>query len=744
MAEATPKSDSNTFFAIRSEMAIAMGALAVFMVLLIPMPSQVLDMFLALNLAMSVMLLLVTLNAKEPLEVSVFPSLLLLLTLYRLALNVATTRLILSNGDGGRIVDTFGGMIVGNSLVVGIVIFLILVIIQFIVITKGATRISEVNARFVLDAMPGKQMAIDAELTAQAITQEEAKARRDHLTSEAEFYGAMDGASKYVRGDAVAGLIITAINLFGGVVIGMMAGRSISEALSTYSQLTVGDGLISQIPALIIATTSGILVTKASSDKSLGEEVGGQMLSSKRPLIIGAVILVVIGLIPGLPKLPFFGLAIGMFLLSRRMDDPEDEKSTTGPDGGPQEKQPAPTPDERTLHDFVSQDRILIEVGLGLAGSVESGKTIGLGERTANLRTELANSDGFWVPTIRIRTNPDLGTDKYTVAINNRVVGSGELRMEEFLAINSGAATLDIDGDDTIEPAFGLDAKWITATTKRRAEMGGYTVVDAHTVLVTHLSELFRTHAHELLGLEDLQKMLKQVEVHSPTVVNELKPDVIRMGTLRRVLANLLEEKVSIAGLENILESIAHHGQQVKIPELLSDLVRQDVGYVVCQRFLNEDGMLQVIMLDPQVESRFREQLHEGKFTLEGKPFDKLIQILRETWEKYAVMEKHVALVTNFQLRRPLREAIFRSLPDLSVIAFTEIPKDMPLAPPAALIRSEQLFEPAQLMPAQFGGMKPNQVSPLQNGGGFASTNTSPMNSPAQNPNNANPLRNVS
>ncbi|MEE2641910.1 MAG: flagellar biosynthesis protein FlhA [Planctomycetota bacterium] len=694
MAEAQANStDSNTFFAMRSEMAIAVGALAVFTVLLIPLPTFVLDMFLALNLAMSVMLLLVTLNAREPLEVSVFPSLLLLLTLYRLALNVATTRLILSDGDAGKIVDTFGGMVVGNSLVVGVVIFLILVIIQFIVITKGATRISEVNARFVLDALPGKQMAIDAELAAQTISHDEARSRRAHLTREAEFYGAMDGASKYVRGDAIAGLIITAINIFGGVIIGMMAGLSIGDALQSYSRLTVGDGLISQIPALIIATTSGILVTKASSNKSLGQEVGAQMLSSRKPLFIGSFILAMIALIPGLPKIPFFLLAIGCFFMARRMKEASPASETKAP--APSSTEIAESREEKTLTEFVQNDRILIEVGLGLAGVIESGKTIGLQERANTLRRELASSDGFWVPQIRLRSNPELPQSSYEVFINNRPVGKGELVPGHYLAINPGNATLEIEGEETIEPAFGLQAKWISATVKQRAEIGGYTVVDMPTVLITHLSELFRRYAHELLGLEDLQQMLQKVEVTAPTVVGELKPEVIRMGTLRRVLANLLSEKVSISGLENILESVAHHGVQAKEHEKLCDLVRQDIGHTVCQRFINGDNEVQVIMLDPRLESQLREMVHEGNLALPPKPLENFVRLVRECWEKYAVQEENVALLTDFTMRRPIRNAIYRALPDVSVISFTEIPRDMQIAA-TAYLRHEQVFEVSQ------------------------------------------------
>ncbi len=671
--------DSNGSFARRSELMISIALLAVIVVLLVPLPSVILDMLLALNLAMSVLLLLVTLNAKQPLEVSVFPSLLLLLTLYRLSLNVATTRLILLNGDAGKIVSTFGGFIVGGSLVVGIVIFLILVIIQFIVITKGASRISEVNARFVLDALPGKQMAIDAELNAGTIDDQEAKHKRRWLTREAEFYGAMDGAGKYVRGDAIAGLVITIVNILGGVVFGMTNGRSLLEAVKHYSTLTIGDGLVSQIPALIIATTAGILVTKASTGTSLGHELGLQMLHRRRPLIVGAVIMAVMSLTPGLPKIPFLALAVALFAYSRvvpersEQDEPPPEPTTP-----PREEA---SPEEVGLEEFVSTDRVCLEIGASIIPAVNTTNTKSLPERISTLRREMTRKFGLWVPTVRLRDNLQLDANAYRVLINGREVGKGEIRLGHFMAINPGSATLTLQGDETVEPAFGLAAQWIGASSKQRAEMGGYTVVDAVTVLITHLGEIVRRHAHELLSREDLQKMIDKVKQRSPTVVDELKPDVVRPATLRRVLINLLRESVPISALEIILESAAHHGTQVKDPDELTDRIREDIGHIVCQRFLNAEGQVQVLVMEPALENHLRQSMNDGRIILQPAALEQLLAALRRMWEPITLQDQSAALLIDRGLRRPLRQLVERSMADLAVVSYAEIPSDLMIHP---------------------------------------------------------------
>ncbi len=683
--------DSNTTFARRSETMISLALLAVIVVLLIPLPSAILDMLLALNLAMSILLLLVTLGATRPLEVSVFPSLLLLLTLYRLSLNVATTRLILLDGDAGRIVSTFGGFIVGGSIVVGIVIFAILVIIQFIVITKGASRISEVNARFVLDAMPGKQMAIDAELNAGSIDDEEARAKRQMLTRESEFFGAMDGAGKYVRGDAIAGLIITIVNIFGGVIIGLTGGLSFSQAIATYATLTIGDGLVTQIPALIIATTAGILVTKASTGTSLGHELGTQMLANSRPLAAGSLILLAIAFTPGIPKFPFLLLAAGFYLFSRRLRSSSRvvEPKTTKP------SQDTKSPEEIGLEEFVKTDRVCVEIGAGVIPLIHNQGSKSLPDRITTLRRDMTRKYGLWVPTIRLRDSMQMESSAYQILINGRKVAEGELRTDQLMAINPGSTSLELVGESTKEPAFGLDAKWVSPASKQRAEIGGYTVVDATTVLVTHLGEILRRHAHELLSREDLQKMLDKVREHSPTIVEEIKPDVVRMATLRKVLTNLLSERVPISSLELILESIVHHGPQNKDVEPLTERIREDIGHLICQRFLNENGSVRVVVIEPNLENVLRDCLQEGRLVIQPKELERCISELRNVWEPLALQDKPVALLTDSQLRRPIRQVIERSMPEFQVISYTEIPSEL-MIEPESIIRLNMIFDSDQ------------------------------------------------
>ncbi|MFK7819148.1 MAG: FHIPEP family type III secretion protein, partial [Planctomycetaceae bacterium] len=422
---------SNTGFAPRSDAALSLSLLAILMLLLVPLPSALLDMLLVLNLGVAILLLLVTLNARRPLELSVFPSLLLLLTLYRLSLNVATTRLILLDGDAGKVVSTFGNFVVGGNLVVGLVIFLILIVIQFIVITKGATRISEVNARFVLDAMPGKQMAIDAELGSGAIDDVEAKARREELTSEAEFYGAMDGAGKFVRGDAIAGLIVTGVNLVGGVVLGVSNGLTMVEALRRYSILTVGDGLVSQIPALIIATTAGILVTKNTSESSLGNDIGMQVMANRAPLLSGAIVLVVLSFAPGLPKLPFWLMALGLLALYRKAGIDQD---TAAEEEAPTEPEPPTDPDDEHLRAFSAHDPVALEIGARLIPLAMPSNADGVTSRIASMRRELTNQFGIWVPSIRIRDAIQLSPCTYRILINGRETAQAEVFPDKLLA----------------------------------------------------------------------------------------------------------------------------------------------------------------------------------------------------------------------------------------------------------------------------------------------------------------------
>jgi flagellar biosynthesis protein FlhA len=686
----------------RSELVLSVALLAVLVVLLVPLPPPLLDLLLALNLGLTILLLLVTLGATKPLDFSVFPSLLLLLTLFRLALNVATTRLILLKGSAGHIVSTFGNFVVGGSLVVGLVIFLILIIIQFVVITKGAGRISEVAARFTLDALPGKQVAIDAELNSGAIDENEARRRRQQLLREAEFYGAMDGASKFVRGDAIAGLIITAINLVGGFIIGLSRNLGFAQSFRTYSILSIGDGLVSQIPALIIATASGMLVTKATTQTSLGVEIGTQVMMNPRPLFVGALILLVLALAPGLPPLPFAILAGLLYYSARRLTasgvaSTAPETATRGTDATPlagpgRSHAERGNEDVHRIHldDFLQIDRATVEVGARLIPLVDPRRGNGLLDRVSGLRRDLARKDGLWVPPIRLRDNIQLESNTYRILIGGREVARGQLRPERLLAIEPAKTNIALDGEATKDPAFGLPARWISDNDRQRAELGGFTVVDAPSVLITHLGEIIRRHAHELFSREDLKMLIDKTRETNPSVIDELLPNMLSMGTLHRILCLLLEEHVPISNLPRILEGLAHHAPVIKDPVELTERVRIDLGRVICDRFRDAQGRLHAVIFDPRLELELRRTLQDKTLAIEPGRLEKMIVFLLNEWRKATARGQDIALLTDASLRRPLRHALLRSLPDLAIIAFQEVPSDL-LLEPVAMLKPEDL-----------------------------------------------------
>ena len=681
--------DSNFAFANRSELLLSLALLGVLFVLLVPMPPVLLDMLLAANLGISILLLLITLGVRQPLDISVFPSLLLLLTLYRLSLNVATTRLILLDGNAGRIVDTFGNFVVGGNLVVGMVIFLILVLIQFIVITKGAGRVSEVAARFTLDALPGKQMAIDAELSAQVINDVEAKARREFLAREAEFYGAMDGASKFVRGDAIAGLLVTAINLLGGVILGATNGMSLATAAQTYSVLTIGDGLVSQIPALVVAITSGVLVTKAGSSSSLGQEISSQLTHNLRPLSAGAIILCLIALAPGLPKLPFLLLSGGLALAVRKLRAEQEALPDESAESDPQE---AAEPSQDPMDTFLQTERVCVEIGARLIPLVDSGENVkGLADRVTSLRNDLTRKHGLWIPPVRICDSAQLGPVDYRILIGGREVASGELRPELQLAISTGQPTLTLNGEETTDPAFGLKAYWIDLSERARANLGGYTVVDAASVLITHLGELLREHAHELLSRDDLQLLLQRLEKTSPAVVEEFKSDSLRTSVVHQVLQLLLEEQVPITDLAAILEAILNHSPQIKTADELAERARQALGRTICERFRDTTGAIRVAVLEPRLEHQLQECVRDGKLLLQPSQLKQLIAHCNQPWLAANQEGVELALLTDAAIRRVVRKTLWRALPDLAVIAYPEVPRDVHIDP-RAMVRWEDVW----------------------------------------------------
>ena len=686
--------DLNTSRQSRTEVVFPFAVVLLLVVLVVPLPTIVLDMLLTLNIGIVMLLLLVTLNVKSPLELSVFPSAILLLTLTRLSLNVATTRLILLQADAGKIVASFGNFVVGGELIVGLVVFLILVIIQFVVITKGATRISEVAARFVLDAMPGKQMAIDADLNAGVINETESRRRREALSHEAEFYGSMDGASKFVRGDAIAGLIITAVNLIGGIAIGLMNSMSIGEAVRTYSILTVGDGLVSQIPALVVAIAAGMLITKSTTEANVGTEIRSQFFGRPLPLYVGCVILVLLCFAPGFPKIPFLGLALVLVVMARRLQTKPPIESAEMLDAD--EKPTSPMEDH--VSNFLETDRASIEIGARLIPLVDPKRGIGLLKRITTLRRDVAVKSGLWIPLIRIRDNIQLEPEEYRILIGGQEIARGDVRVESVLALHPDGKPISLSGQDARDPAFGLPAKWIGEGDRAQAELLGCTVVDAQSVIITHMREVLRQHAGELLSREDLNTLIDRVRQTAPSVVDELIPNLLSPGTVHRVLILLLRERVSITNLVRIFESLAHHSVTLKDPEELAERVRGDLARTICEPFLDSANRIHAIVFEPLLELEIRRSLQDGQVAMEAGPLERLIVRLGESCREASLRRQEVCLLVDSSLRRPVRRLLARSLAELSVISFFEVPPSILLEAETVISKNQVFVESASTL----------------------------------------------
>lgn len=669
----------------RAELFLSVGLLGLLVVFLAPLPTWMLDGLLAFNLASSILVMLVVLGVRKPLDFSVFPSLLLLMTLIRLALNVATTRLILLQGNAGEIVNAFGNFVVGGNLVVGLVIFLILIVIQFVVITRGASRISEVSARFTLDSIPGKQMAIDAEFNAGIIDEKEARRRREELMRSSEFYGTMDGASRFVRGDAIAGLIITAINLFGGIIIGVIKGLPVAQAIKTYSVLTIGDGLITQIPALIISTASGILVTKATSSISLGSELGDQFSLSGGPVRLAALIVLGLALVPGLPTIPFLFLAAVLGLLSIRVNQTVKERELIEKAARAKAEEPPPptpkTPAEIYAEEFLQMDRFSVDLGTRLVSMLDTKTRAILLEQIAAMRKNVARQMGLWVPSVRLSDNMSLDTEEYRILINGREAARSIIRVGSYLAVDTGSVVIDIPGEPTIEPVIGLNAKWISDADRPRAQLAGYTVVEPLEILVTHLAAVARRHAGELMSRDDLKTLVEKVKQESPAVVEELIPNMLTMGQVHRVVSLLLEERVPVNNLGRILESLAAHAGLIKDPVELVERVRQDIGRAVVDRFRDEKGVVRTIMFEPQLEMTFKEVLKDRTNKMDPERLQKLLDKamikVGTEWRKAVLQGRELALISESSMRKTFRMLFAKSVPDLNVISFQEIPSDV-------------------------------------------------------------------
>ncbi len=671
----------------RSELVFPLAVMAILVVLIVPLPTALLDVLLTLSLSSTILLLLVTLGVGSPMELSVFPSALLLFTLTRLSLNVATTRLILTQANAGQLVEAFGNFVVGGNLVVGLVVFLILIIIQFVVITKGSTRISEIAARFFLDAMPGKQMSIDGDLNSHAIDDVEAKRRRAALLQEAEFYGSMDGASKFVRGDAVAGLIITGINLVGGIIIGLMNGMPPVQALKVYSVLTVGDGLISQNPALIIATSAGILVTKSSNQIGLGSQLGSQFFSKRQPLQIGAGLLGLLALAPGMPSLPFLFIAGTLYYASRQL--------TPAAIAAAAEAQEIVKPVavrsvmEQHLDEFLETDRACIEIGPHLVSLVDPKRDLGLLQRIATMRKDLGKRCGLWIPLVRIRDNAQLADEEYRILVAGQEAGRAMLHIGKVLAIHPGGARIPLKGDDTQDPAFGLPAKWISENDRSQATMLGCTVIDAPNVIVTHLREVLKRHSGDLLSREDLGQLIAKAREKAAAVIDELIPNMLSMGTLHRILSLLLEERIPITNLTVILEGLAHHAQSCKEPADFAERVRPSLARAICDPFIDSEKRLHAVVLEPSLEQDLRRSVQDKKLAVSPDIHEALMLRIGTALQAAGQKGVDVALLVDSQFRRTFRQFIQRAFPDLSVIAFTEVPIGVILEAEAVIKRSE-------------------------------------------------------
>ncbi|MBT6050560.1 MAG: flagellar biosynthesis protein FlhA [Candidatus Scalindua sp.] len=662
-----------------SEFGLAVGVLVILFVLIVPLPTFLLDIFISVNISLSFLVLLVTLHVRRALEISAYPSLLLFLTLFRLALNVASTRLILMHAEAGQVIASFGNFVVGGNVVIGLVIFIILTVIQFIVITKGSTRVSEVAARFTLDAMPGKQMSIDADLNSGAITEDEAKARRLDISQEAEFYGSMDGASKFVSGDAIAGIIITIINIAGGIVIGtMMQGMKINEALSTYTLLTVGDGLVTQIPSLINAISAALLITKSTSKSSLGKDLSSQLLTVPKALGMASGILFIFGLIPGMPKIPFFLMsALFGFLFTITLKSSSSGKSKTGTEKEvTAEKAKQLSEPEEEFENLLQVDRMGIEVGYKLVPMVDPKKAGGVLSRINSLRKQLARDIGIIIPPIRLRDNLQLPSNGYSIKIKGQVVDKGELMPDSYLALGDDE-TAPIDGVKTTDPAYGLPGVWITESKKESAEAMGYTVIDPTSVLVTHLTEVIKTHAYEIITREDIQKLIETTKKDSPTLVNELTPAVITLGAVQEVVKNLLKEKISVKDFVTILETVIDHAPTTKDPEALTEFVRQRLCRTLCGQYQSESNKLSTISFEPGLEQEIINSVHDmgnkSVLALEPNYAQKIIDAIVETVRNASITGNSAVLLTSSSLRYHIRKLTETAIPYLPVLSYKEI-----------------------------------------------------------------------
>jgi len=662
----------------RSNFYLTAGIVMILAVMILPMPSFMMDIFLAMNITTALVILFVTLFVLKPIEFSVFPGLLLIVTLFRLSLNVASTRLILGDGYAGEIIESFGQFVVGGNYAVGTIIFLILVIINFVVITKGATRIAEVSARFTLDAMPGKQMAIDADLNAGLIDDLQAKDRRELIAREADFYGAMDGASKFVRGDAIAGLIITAVNIVGGLLIGMLQmGLTAGAAAEKFTLLTVGDGLVAQIPALIISTAAGIVITRASSLSTMGADIAKQVIGQPNAMFAAAIVIGIMGLLPGLPFLPFAGMAVVVFLIGKNVI-----KIKKKEDGVREEQEIAdavvPEVEER-IENFMHPDAFEIEIGYGLIPLVDAGQGGNLLGRITTIRKSLAIEMGVLVPPIRIRDNIQLKANEYLFKIYGIDIAQGEVMMDYFMVVNP-EERLGLTGVEMTEPTFGLPAIWVSEQEREKAEMMGHTVVEAPAVIATHLMEVLRSNCFRLLDRQQAQKMLNDLKESHSALVDGMVPDIVSLGTVQKVLKNLLHEKIPIRNLVVILETIADNAAFSKDPEVLTEFSRQALAETISDILKAQDNSVTVAMFEPSLEDHVMQSIKNNGLAqnlgLSPDQVNKVFQDIADKIESMTALGIRPAMLVSPQIRRAVRKFLESVFSNVMVISYMELTPD--------------------------------------------------------------------
>jgi flagellar biosynthesis protein FlhA len=659
------------------DLSVVFGVILIIVMLIIPLPPGMLSFLIIVNISLALLVLLVTMNMREALDFSIFPSLLLILTLFRLGLNVSTTRSILSKGDAGGVVETFGTFVVGGNVLVGLVVFFILVIINFLVITKGAERVAEVAARFTLDAMPGKQMAIDADLNAGMISEQEARKRREKVSREADFYGAMDGASKFVKGDAIAGIIIVFINLIFGIIIGMVQnGMPFGEASSHYSLLTVGDGIVSQLPALLISTATAIIVTRAASEENLGSDVIAQLFAYPKMLYVAGGTIILLGLftpIQDFVTLPIGGmLIIGGYRLSNvgnreKMELVESEEQVATDDM----KKP------ENIVNLLTIDPIEFEFGYGLIPLADMNQGGDLLDRVVMIRRQLALELGLVIPVVRIRDNIQLAPNEYRIKIKGNEVGKGEIYLEHYLAISSGVDDPSITGIDTVEPAFGIPAKWITEDMKTNAEMAGYTVVDPPSVISTHLTEVLRNYAHELLGRQETKQLIDHLQENYPILVEEVTPNPLSVGDIQKVLAKLLKERVSIRNLPVIFETLADFCKVTTDPDILAEYVRQALAKQITNQYIQDNNLLKVITLSGQVEKLIADHVqqteHGNYLALDPSTSQAILENIRKQIEQMQLYNQTPIILCSPAIRMYVRELTERYFPQVPILSYNEL-----------------------------------------------------------------------